>query len=248
MSYTYRSTDGALTDYYIDGSQEIHVNYDRLNRISTRNLYQGRSTVFNLQISNTYVPGAAANQTTGLVSQQNYNFVDGEDFELHYEYDNLGNIERISDGNNNTLGVYRYGSQNQLVYEEVYDAGTFVDTRAYYYDTYGNIREVKHFSLCNFHDMSDLSMQTPTSVETYAYPALDTSFRDKLTSYNNHTITYDGVGNPLSYYNGSTYTMTWQKGRQLASVTKGGVQTTYTYDSDGIRRSKTVGVTRGRFS
>ncbi|MBQ6262606.1 MAG: carbohydrate binding domain-containing protein [Clostridia bacterium] len=248
MSYTYRSTDGALTDYKINGATEVHVNYDGLNRISARNLYQGRSTVFNLQISNTYVPGSAANQTTGLVSQQGYNFVDGEDFELCYEYDNLGNIERISDGNGNTLGEYRYDSQNQLVYEEVWDAGTFVETRAYYYDTYGNIREVRHLSTCSLTDMGEVEMLTPTSVETYAYPALDTSFRDQLTSYNNHTITYDGAGNPLSYYNGSSYTMTWQKGRQLASVTKGGVQTTYTYDSDGIRRSKTVGGSETKYT
>ena len=39
-------------------------------------------------------------------------------------------------------------------------------------------------------------------------------------------------------------TFTWQKGRQLASVTKSGETYTYTYDSSGVRKSKTVdGVT-----
>jgi YD repeat-containing protein len=35
--------------------------------------------------------------------------------------------------------------------------------------------------------------------------------------------------------------MTWQNGRQLASLTKSGVTSSYTYNSDGIRTRKTVG-------
>ena len=41
---------------------------------------------------------------------------------------------------------------------------------------------------------------------------------DQLTNYNGTTITYDVIGNPLSYYNGSSYTFTWQNGRELAST------------------------------
>jgi len=54
-------------------------------------------------------------------------------------------------------------------------------------------------------------------------------------------ITYDEIGNPLSYSNAKhDYTFTWTNGRQLASVTKNGVTTSYTYNKDGIRTSKTV--------
>ena len=35
--------------------------------------------------------------------------------------------------------------------------------------------------------------------------------------------------------------MTWQEGRELASVTKGGVATSYEYNSDGIRTKKASG-------
>ena len=54
-------------------------------------------------------------------------------------------------------------------------------------------------------------------------------------------ITHDTIGNPLSYYNGSAYTFTWQNGRELATAQKNGVTTTYKYGADGLRVQKTVG-------
>ena len=54
------------------------------------------------------------------------------------------------------------------------------------------------------------------------------------------SITYDGIGNPLSYYNGSSYTFSWT-GRQLTGATKGGVSYSFTYNEEGIRTSKTKG-------
>ena len=50
-------------------------------------------------------------------------------------------------------------------------------------------------------------------------------------------ITYDAKGNPLSYRG---YTLTWQNGRQLASMRFGTVNIGFTYDVDGLRTSKTV--------
>lgn len=44
--------------------------------------------------------------------------------------------------------------------------------------------------------------------------ASDSNWKDKLTSYDGKAITYDEIGNPLSYRN---MTMTWQNGRQLAT-------------------------------
>ena len=60
-----------------------------------------------------------------------------------------------------------------------------------------------------------------------------------LTKFNGHTITYDGSGNPLSYYNGKDYTMTWRNGRQLASVAVSGKTYSYEYDVNGLRTRKT---------
>jgi len=60
-----------------------------------------------------------------------------------------------------------------------------------------------------------------------------------LTSFNGHTKAYDGIGNPLTYYNGSAYTFTWE-GRRLVQATKGSKEMLFTYNDDGIRTSKTI--------
>jgi len=63
---------------------------------------------------------------------------------------------------------------------------------------------------------------------------------DLLTSYGGVTITYDAIGNPLSYYNGSLYAFEWENGRQLAKATLANTEITFTYNSEGIRTSKTI--------
>ncbi len=58
----------------------------------------------------------------------------------------------------------------------------------------------------------------------------------RFTGYCGSAITYDAIGNPLSY---KGYTLKWT-GRKLDSLSKSGLNVTYKYDSDGIRTSKTV--------
>jgi len=67
---------------------------------------------------------------------------------------------------------------------------------------------------------------------------------DGLKSYNGSAaFTYDEIGNPLTYNNGSAYAFTWQNGRQLASTVLNGVTSSYEYNADGLRTQKTVGST-----
>ena len=75
------------------------------------------------------------------------------------------------------------------------------------------------------------------------YSYTDSTWLDKLTAYDGVSITYDAIGNPLSYYNGASYTFHWDNGRELASVVKGGVTTSYTYGADGLRTTKQYGTT-----
>ncbi len=51
----------------------------------------------------------------------------------------------------------------------------------------------------------------------------------------------DAIGNPTSYYNGTSWTMGWDNGRNLVSASGGGKSITYGYNLSGIRTSKTVG-------
>ena len=69
--------------------------------------------------------------------------------------------------------------------------------------------------------------------KTYSYG--DSTWKDLLTAYNGNAITYDTIGNPLTYYDGKTFD--WD-GRQLKSV---GTGTTYKYNADGIRTQKIQG-------
>ena len=78
------------------------------------------------------------------------------------------------------------------------------------------------------------SSQTTINVYTYS----DSNWKDKLTAYKGQAITYDQIGNPLTYRDGMT--MTWQNGRQLATLSQGENSISYKYDSNSVRTSKNV--------
>ena len=83
-----------------------------------------------------------------------------------------------------------------------------------------------------------LSAAGAENTDTYSYGS-DT-WLDLLTAYNGSPITYDAIGNPLTYYNGMSFT--WGDGRQLSTLNKAdGTQIQYRYDMNGIRTHKTVG-------
>jgi YD repeat-containing protein len=59
-----------------------------------------------------------------------------------------------------------------------------------------------------------------------------------LTAYNGQTITYDAIGNPLTYRDGMSFT--WKNGRQMATFDNSAYNIAYNYNYDGIRTSKTI--------
>ncbi len=69
---------------------------------------------------------------------------------------------------------------------------------------------------------------------SYSY---DASWKDKLISYNGKNITYDDIGNPLTY---DGWTFTWEQGRQLRSMIGNGYEISFKYNDAGIRTEKTV--------
>ena len=158
-----------------------------------------------------------------------------------YEYDTDGNITSITQGAKEV--TYSYDDLGQLVKE--YD-GKF--TRNYSYDDAGNITSIKHTWYSNVHEeiityTLGPSRPRPVTTTTTTLSYTDSEWGDLLTSFNGTTITYDEIGNPLSYYNGIAYNFTWT-GRQLTTAVKGSTNMSFTYDDEGIRTSKTVnGVT-----
>jgi RHS repeat-associated protein len=142
-------------------------------------------------------------------------------------YDANGNITSITEGTNTIQ--YVYNELNEVVRENNQrDNKSFV----YHYDLGGNLLSKVEYAY------TTATLGTPLSTIAYAYT--NTNWKDQLTSFNGKVITYDAIGNPLTY-DGTTYS--WQ-GRQLVSSSKAGLNINYTYNEAGIRTSKSVnGVT-----
>ena len=125
------------------------------------------------------------------------------------------------------LITYICDSANQLTREN----NEFADkTWVWTYDDAGNILKREEYA----YTTGELGEVLDTVVYTYG----DDSWGDLLTAYDGATITYDEIGNPL---NDGTWTYTWERGRQLASMSDGTTTWTYTYDADGMRTSRTNG-------
>ncbi len=73
----------------------------------------------------------------------------------------------------------------------------------YSYDDGGNLLS-KQYLYCDYEDWILL--------EEDVYSYAETGWKDLLVEFNGETITYDAIGNPLSYYGGRSFT--WE-GREL---------------------------------
>lgn len=127
-----------------------------------------------------YLAGANGSKTTMLQSYKN-----GSDAAYTYTYDNNGNVTAISQGAKSA--AYTYDALNQLT--RVNDGFTN-KTTTYTYDNAGNILERKEYAYTTG------TLGTPTATFVYEY---DSEWKDKLVSYNGETISYDEIGNPVSY-------------------------------------------------
>ena len=189
----------------------------------------------------------AVNRKSNQIGEAKYTFDGSVKLGYTYKYDRMDRITEVrkSGSPNSKYLEYAYDMLGQLTGATDHAAGL---EYTYTFDTAGNVLSaVKH----------------PTdggsdSTRTYHYD--NASWRDLLTS-----ITIDGTtksisyphdirgnitaGTPLSWYNGSEFTLTWGKGTQLASAKKGlALKTSYDYDIAGVRSSKTVGTTKYKFT
>ena len=225
-AYT-NTTQGVLTQIQYGNNAKLHYTYDGFSRVTGTALGTNVSSPV-LATSYSYLPAATAGETTDVVSSLTNTWQNGS-LALHYTYDANGNILTIKEGTTQKVKYY-YDALNQVTRE---NNAWLNKTIAYTYDNGGNIQTVKEYALTSG------ALDGLTAINTYTYLYGDSNWKDKLTSYNGHTIAYDAIGNPTTYYNGTTFT--WQNGRELAGLTTGeGTGVTYTYNSDGIRTQKTV--------
>ena len=220
-SFTY-GKDNLLTEYSSDVSSKVTYTYDGLNR-QTKSSVELKTP---LDMSYTYYDSnRGENFTTTKIKEETI----AKDT-YKYEYDTNGNITDIYKKVNNDwqrLYLYEYDEFNQLI-----TSCDYINQKQYRYDydEAGNILTETVSRIGAHGQLYD------SRVNTYGYD--DANWGDKLTSYNGETITYDEIGNPLSYRDGME--MTWLNGRKLTTLQSGNDSISYKYDSNGVRTSKTV--------
>ena len=226
-SYGSNSRTAILESLKLNGETKIAYGYDPLMRLDEKTLHLDNTT-YTTEYS--YVPGEKENSTTMLLA----GIKNGGDAEITYTYDARGNIKTVSEG-----GVlkqtYHYDKLGQLIRMD--DTVTNC-TYGYRYNAGGNLTGMDVYDQYIDPDDPDYIFYNLLTTRDYRYQDSG-NWKDLLTYYFGWDITYDDIGNPLNYRNGMT--MTWENGRRLASVTKSGVTTTYTYNDDGIRLTKKVG-------
>jgi len=223
-----------------DSKYIVENNYDELTRLKFKT-YTIPSTGSKINTSYSYVDWSSTeNRTTGTVRGIDYTYVAGglSTHDRWYTYDNVGNIltEKVwtSDDTKPLREKYTYDAKNQLVR---HDSVTLNATYTYSYDAGGNITAKKTYAYTTD------SLDGKKATETINYTYGNSAWKDELTSYKGEAIEYDEIGNPELYRG---WTMGWE-GRQLKSAGKNGTNLSFTYDSEGVRTSKTVGSTTTKY-
>ena len=218
-------SDGALTSMALFSNSWLYYRYDNLSRLTERD-------VGNILTEHQAYLAGSGTCTTTTLPDTFYTTAKGSSTKLsgfQYTYNAVGNVTRITNLLDNSYTAFAYDKIGQMQYATEYDAnGTAQIRYKYFYDNAGNLTSW----------MIQNGAATVTEEEhTYTYG--DANWKDLLTAFDGHTITYDGSGNPLSYYNGQSYTMTWRNGRELNTATVGGKTYHYEYDANGLRTRKT---------
>ena len=221
-TYAYSYDDDHRPTNTTYGSVSESITYDGYSRVTGKTVQNSGNTVLSTSYAYRDID---AEHTTTQVSSLMSTF-GGNTVSHSYTYDANGNI--LSDGTT----TYAYDSLNQLVWEYNTAAGKAWN---YAYDLGGNILSKTEY------DYADGQTSNPVTV-SYTYG--DAVWRDLLTAYNGEAITYDGIGNPTSYRG---WGMTWQGGRQLASMQKDGTTLSFSYNDAGLRTEKTVNGSTRRY-
>ena len=198
-----------------NGKEKIGYSYDGFGRITDKTVMPSLSKTLHNRY--TYYNRESGNRTSTTVKS-----LETANGTYTYTYDAVGNILSINDG---TYTVsYVYDGLNQLVRENDQRA----DTTTVYTYTNGNITGKKVYK----YTLGDVGEE----IKSTSYGYSNSEWRDLLTSFNGQAVTYDEIGNPITF---GSKTFEWC-GRQLERVTDGDNTYVYAYNTDGDRVSKTV--------
>ena len=229
-SYDEYGTPSQISVPSMTGNPSQKYSVDDFGRVTrTTNVYNGSEEQNNVQTVYSYA--VKNGNQTGIVDSILFLKSIGDSYtallpELNYDYDANGNIIRVYENDVQKVRYY-YDGLNRLVRED----NNYIDkTITYCYDKCGDILSKSEYALTSAETLGE-----PVNTVTYSYT--DANFKNAVTQYGDDVIVYDASGNPTSYRG---YTMTWAKGRQLASLSGNGKSMSFKYDNAGIRTSKTV--------
>ncbi len=207
-----------------NGTRRLEYGYDSLGRLQNTTLHNDYTDFYTLYTYHNTRDGG----TTGRVKTIEYRGTNGvrNNDTLTYYYNANGQITSETDSSGKEHS-YSYDPLGRLYREDDAKAGT---TTAYNYDDRGNIAQKRVYA----YTTGILANGTLRDTITYTYG--NAVWKDLLTAYDGERITYDAIGNPLSYRNGMTFT--WQAGRQMKTATVGNLTYTMQYNQDGIRTGK----------
>ena len=242
--YTYEENTNYLAKINHWGtSTNVRYTYDAYGRVSQKRLtnnYDSAPTSYITQNYTYQTSGTADYNRLGSVATIAKESNTSTTRNITYTYDALGNINAMMAtvaGENLFFVTYDYDAKSQLVREDfrLYENESKSFTKTYTYDNAGNLLYTRQYA----YTLGDL---TGTYTQTnYTYG--NASWKDQLTAFNDKAITYDAIGNPLTY-DGATFT--WQ-GRRLVGYTNNYDVVTYEYNADGIRTAKTVNGVRHEY-
>ena len=148
-----------------------------------------------------------------------------------YEYDNVGNITKITSGTK--VITYQYDELNQLIRE---NNGVLGTTVLYTYDAGGNMTSRKTYAY------TEGAVSTVQTQDLFTYRT--DGWKDQLLSWNGKSYAYDAGGNPTVLRG---MALTWGEGRRLKRIAATAGEVTFAYDSDGKRVKKTSGNTETKY-
>ena len=221
--YTYKA-DNLPATVEMQSGKVLTFSHDGLGRITGKAF----NTTTPIAFSYTYVESErstnAKKYTTSQIATEVINGIT-----YSYTYDKNGNI--LKEYQNNEL-IYNYGydNSNQLIYVGNYKDNTFT---SYIYEN-GNISKK---TIQQLHPDYGYPIAVLDEVN-YSYG--DSQWSDLLTAFDGETITYDTIGNPLTYRDGMS--MLWQNGKELKRISKDNTTINFQYDPNGVRTKKTVNV------
>ena len=227
IAYDY-DLDNRVKSVTNDSASE-HYEYDEFGRLIERTTMADDVTLFTEVYSYKEIDGSPTEQVEELTITS---AISDYSISYDYTYDSNGNIASIYDGVHTIR--YTYDTANQLIRE---DNPAIATTRVWTYDDAGNILTCCQYAYTTAENPGEIMM-----TDSYTYG--DSEWGDLLTEYNGHQMFYDEIGNLL---NDGTWTYSWEHGRQLESMSAVGlnnhttdVAIDFTYNSDGIRTSKTI--------